>query len=206
MGTATGRCAVDARRRLLPYRRGQARAGGSAHRPRAGQERRLLPALGPAQPATRLQPRAHAPRSSEPLPRLVAHRPAAFVRAPRPPRARVALLSAAVRLEDARAPHARELLLRRGRQRPEPLGGSVPRCGPAARHPGRGLRRELGPHRRQGDRLPARGALRRPERRDAERPRAVPRSRSRARDRHRLAADGRLPRPAASFGIRRRSS
>ena len=49
------------------------------------------------------------------------------------------------------------------------------------------------------------GALRRAERPDARRPRALPRRRHRADRRDRLAAGGRLPRAAATCGVRRRA-
>ena len=72
----------------------------------------------------------------------------------------------------------------RAQQRADAVGGAVPRRRPAARAPARRLRRELGPHGRQGRDLAAARPLRRPERADAGRPRPLPRHRRRAGRRH----------------------
>ena len=71
--------------------------------------------------------------------------------------------------------------------------GAVPHGRAAAAAAGRGARRELGPHRRQGRHLAALRPLRRPEPRDGGRPAPLPRDRAGARSRHRLAADRPLP-------------
>ena len=132
----------------------------------------VLPALGSPQPAQRLPSRAHATGAPEPVPRLVSDRAAAGLGAPRRADAPVALLAASLRLERSRSSGCgARCSAARGRERPEPPGSAVPERGSSARPAGRRLRRELGPHRRQGDRLAAPRTLRRPERRHARRPR-----------------------------------
>ena len=71
--------------------------------------------------------------------------------------------------------------------------GAVSHSCAAAAAAGRGARRELGPHRRQGRHLAALRPLRRPEPRDGGRPAPLPRDRAGADSRQRLAADRPVP-------------
>ena len=81
--------------------------------------------------------------------------------------------------------------------------GAVPHGCAAAAAAGRGARRELGPHRRQGRHLAALRPLRRPEPRDGGRPAPLPRHRAGAGSRHRLAADRPVPPHQAARRVRR---
>ena len=112
------------------------------------------------------------------------------------PRAATSRARSVRRLEDGAA---------RGRplEPPDAVRDAVHRARPPARPDDRRLRRELGPHRREGRDLERARRLRRPERADARRPRPLPRRPARADRRDRLAAGRRLPRAAAARGVRR---
>ena len=86
---------------------------------------------------------------------------------------------------------------------PDAVGDALHRRGPPARPDDGRLRRELGPHGRQGRDLARPRALRRAERAHARRPRPLPRRPGRADRRHGLAAGRRLPRAATARGVRR---
>ena len=154
------------------------------------------------EPPPRLQRRAVGARPSDRVPRHRPGRPPAALERRRPRDGGVALLRPAVRAEAAARGDARRL---RGARRDEPpvarLDAVPRRCAPAGRARRR-LRRVVGPHGRQGRRLAAPRPLRRAERDHALRPRALPRHRPGADHRDGLAADRRLPPPAAAGGLR----
>ena len=200
-------------RGLDPPRRGAsagvgspARADRATRRPLARRARRLLPARDPAEPPARLPPRADAARASQPAPGLGPRRPAAGAARHRARDAPLALRPAAPRRERASRPARGGATRARPLEPPDAVGDPLHRRGPPARPDVGRLRGELGPHGGQGRDLGRPRALRRPERANARRPRPVPRRPGGAHRRHRLAAGGRLPRAAATRGVRRRSA
>ena len=206
------RSGAVARARGRPPRAGAGDAPPAARRPRRARPppgrplprrpRGLLPARAPGEPAARVPPAADAPRPRQLVPRPRPRRPAAEVALAGTGDVPLALQLAALRAVASPAPHAGGLRRPRRREPPDAQRRPVPDRGAPARDPGRRLRLELGPHRRQGRDQPVRGAVRRPERDDAARPRALPRDRAGARRGDGLAADGRLPRAAAARAVR----
>ena len=207
-GRAADRRPVRARRRALPREPvGVGERGSGAVDLALDRQRRALPARDPAQPPARLPPRADeagAPELASSTPRATGRCPASEPLE----RAMRGWFFSTRRHVPTRAPRAdaRRLLARSSLANVQSAsGGALPRRRSAARPPDGRLRRELGPHGRQGRPLAAPRALRRAERRDARRPRPLPRHRPGARRRHRLAADRRLP-PAALARRRTRRS
>ena len=187
---ATSRLAGAGARGELGSPRGADRA---ADRRVARRAARLLPARDPAELPARLPRRADAARARELDARLVPRRPASTLEARGARNAAVVLQPATARSAPAARGDARRVRGARRRERAAAERRAVPRGGAPAGPSRRRLRRELGPHGRQGRDLALLRALHRPERGDGGRPAPFPRHRPEPSRRHRLAADRRLP-------------
>ena len=147
MVAAAGRHSAGRARRATPGATVARRASAPARRLALDRSIGLLSARAPAQPASRLPPRADAAGAPELVPRPSRTATAAALGDARASDVPLALTGRRATCRGAPRPDARRVRGLVVREPADPLGGALPQRGPPPRRADGGLRRELGPHR-----------------------------------------------------------